>query len=291
MSLGLVRLVRVLALVVMGCGIQTAHGQCILDLPNLVQLGSYDPGASAQIPAGWSLRVSTPTACAAHIQLDALDDVGRLLLQGPDEASFKVVLTQDASGSTSINTAPQDLGVVQIASSQQVTISLWAWRPTGQWLAPGQYRGRVRVSLLDNSGQVLIRRDLDFLSEVSPSVQLYWDNFASGSGSRTARLDFGELVKGAVRRASLVVQANTHHTIALESGQGGQLINSKFPHSGLNYTLRLNGQPMSLGANPSDIRIANSGKIRHELEVQIGPIERVLAGEYVDSLLVTISAQ
>ena len=293
MSLGFLRLmlVRGLAMAVMGCGIQSAPAQCILDVPNQVQLGSYDPGAMAQNPVGWSLRVSTPTTCVARIQVEALDDVGRLSLQGPDAAGFQVLLTQDARGSTPINSAPQDLGAVHITAGQQLTVSLWALRPSGQWLVPGQYRGRVRLSLLDTAGGVLIRRDLVCLLEVSPSVQLHWDNFASGSGSRSARLDFGELVKGAVRSASLVVQANTPHTIALESVQGGQLINSKFPQSGLGYTLRLNGRPMSLSSNASDVRAANPGKVRHDLEVQIGPIERVLAGEYVDSLLVTISAQ
>ena len=282
---------RVLAVISMMSGMQTAHAQCLLDGPSQVQLGSYDPGALAQNPAGWHLRVSTPTACVARIQLDALDDVGRLVLQGPDAAGFQLLLTQDASGSTPINAAPQDLGAVHIGAGQQVTLSLWALRPAGQWLAPGSYRGHVRVSLLDPLGQVLIRRDLVFLAEVSPSVQLHWDSFAAGAGSRSARLDFGELVKGAVRRASLVVQANTPLSIALESVQRGQLINSKFPSSGLSYALRWNGRPMALGANASEFLIASPGKVRHDLEVQMGPVERVLAGEYVDSLLVTLSAQ
>jgi predicted RNA-binding protein with PUA domain len=41
----------------------------------------------------------------------------------------------------------------------------------------------------------------------------------------------------------------------------------------------------------SDIRMATPGKVRHEIEVRIGLIERVLAGEYLDSLLVTVAAQ
>jgi hypothetical protein len=275
----------------MGCGAQAASAQCLLDLPNQVQLGRYDPGALAQSPVGWRLRVSTPTACAATLQVEALDDVGRLVLQGPDAAGLQVVLTQVAGGGTPINASPQDLGSFQITTPQQITVEMWALRPPGQWLAPGQYRGRVRVILMDNAGNALKKRELDFFTDVNASVQLHWDNFSTGAGSRSTRLDFGELVKGAVRSASLVVHANTPHAIALESAQGGQLINSKFPQSGLGYALRLNGRPISLGANPSDILVAHSGKIRHDLEVQIGPVERVLAGEYVDSLLVTISAQ
>jgi hypothetical protein len=105
------------------------------------------------------------------------------------------------------------------------------------------------------------------------------------------RLDFEELVQGATRSAGLVVQANSTYTIALESAQNGQLVNAKFPLMGLAYSLRLDGRPMSLGPNASDIRLATPGRVRHAIEARIGPVERVLAGEYVDSLLVTITAQ
>ena len=284
-------LVRALATATLVCAISSAAAQCVLDIPNQVQLGSYDPGALLQNPIGWRFRVSTQTGCAGRIQLDALDATGRLLLQGPDTAGFTVLMAQDASGSTPVNAAPLDAAAVQIAAGQQVTVSMWAVRPAGQWRVPGPYRGAVRVSLLDKAGLVLTRRDLAFLTAVSPTVQLHWEGVASGSGSPTARLDFGELVQGATRSASLVVQANSSHTIALESTQRGQLVNAKFPLAGLSYSLRLNGRALALGPNASDVRMATPGKVRHEIEVRIGPIERVLAGEYLDSLLVTVAAQ
>lgn len=284
-------LVRALAFTTLMCALDSAAAQCVLDIPNQVQLGSYDPGAPMQNPIGWGFRVSTQTGCAARIQLDALDAAGRLMLQGPDTVGFTVLMAQDASGSTPVNAAPLDAATVQVTTGQQVTFSMWAVRPSGQWRMPGPYRGAVRVSLLDNAGQVLTRRDLAFLTTVSATVQLHWEGVASGSGSPAARLDFGELVQGATRSASLVVQANSPHTIALESTQRGQLVNAKFPHAGLNYALRLNGRSLVLGPNASDVRMATPGKARHEIEVRIGPIERVLAGEYLDSLLVTVAAQ
>ena len=284
-------LVRALALTTLMCAKASAPAQCVLDVPNQIQLGNYDPGTMVQNPTGWSFRVSSQTGCAARIQLDALDATGRLLLQGPDGAGFTVLMAKDASGSTPANAAPLDAAAVQIAAGQQATVSLWAVSPSGQWRMPGSYRGAVRVSLLDSAGQVLAQRDLAFVTAVSPTVQLHWERVASGSGSPSARLDFGELVQGATRSASLVVQANSSHTIGLESTQRGQLVNAKFPQAGLSYSLRLNGRPLALGANASDVRNATQGKVRHEIEVRIGPVERVLAGEYVDSLLVTISAQ
>ena len=293
MSLGAAccRIFRALALPVLLCFHTLLPAQCLLDTPNQVALGNYDPSALAHNATGWNFRVSSQGGCTARIQFDALDATGHLLLQGPDSTGLTVLMAHDASGSAPVNAAPLDAAMVQVAAGQQVTVSLWALRPAGQWRLPGTYRGAVRVSLLDSGGRAVARRDLAFLTTVSPTVQLHWEGVASGSGNPTARLYFGELVQGATRSASLLVQANSNHTIALQSAQHGQLVNAKYPQSGLRYALRLDGQPLALGPPASDVRMATPGKVRHEIEVQIGPIERLLAGEYVDSLLVTITAQ
>jgi hypothetical protein len=272
-------------------GVSWLHAQCVLDVPNQVQLGNYDPGALLHQPVAWPLRLSAAVSCAARVQIEAPDATGGFVLAGPDPRGLRVVLAQDAAGLTPISPAPQDLVATQLLTGQQITWNLWVLRPPNQWIAPGLYRGVMRVSVLDAAGRLVLRRQIALSVQVNPTVALSWSRGQQGEGVRIERLDFGELTQGAVRTARLEVQANSVHTITVESAQRGRLVNSKFPESTLSYELRWNGRAMNLALQSLDVRVASPVKAFHDIEVHIGPVHRVLAGLYVDSLLVTISAQ
>lgn len=274
-----------------GASTQATAKDCALDPPPQVSVGAYDPAAPFQNPVGWSLRASGDSGCVARLQVDLLDAAGSLLLQGPDGTGLRVVLSMDAAGTAPLAAAPQDFATLQLAAGQQTVLPLWILRAPGQWLSPGLYRATVRLTLLDSKGKTLDKRDVGLQANVSPTVRAQFGSLDSASGSNSARLDFGELAQGAVRSASLSVQANTGHAITLESAQRGQLVNRRFAQARIGYELRLNGSPVALSAAVAGVRIASPGKARHQIDVQIGPVERVLAGEYADDLLITITAQ
>jgi hypothetical protein len=267
------------------------HAACLLDLPIQIQLGTYDPGTSATNPIGWSLRLATSEGCSARIQMDGLDAEGILSLQGSDGQSLRLVMAQDASATKHLPAAPQDFGSVQLNPGQQLNTQLWAIRAAGQWLSPGTYRGTLRITLLDVSGLVMLRRDITFVSEVAATVQSSWGLLSSASGITAARLDFGELVQGAVRSASLMVRANTSYGMTVESAQHGRLIHQKLPDAAISYAIILNDRPFDPAHGIAQRFVTTPGVVRHAFSFRIGAVERVLAGDYVDSLLVTIFAQ
>lgn len=271
--------------------IMGVHAACLLDLPIQIQLGSYDPGASAPHPIGWNLRLTTSDSCSARIQMDGLDAEGILSLQGTDGQSLRLVLAQDASATRHLPASPQDFSAVQLNPSQQLNTQLWAIPAAGQWLSPGTYRGTLRITLLDASGLVMLRRDITFVTEVAATVQSSWALLSSVSGSNAARLDFGELAQGAVRSASLMVRANTSYGMTIESAQHGSLIHQKLPESVISYAISLNGRLFDPAHGTPQMFASTPGTVRHAFSFRIGAVERVLAGDYVDSLLVTLFAQ
>jgi hypothetical protein len=104
------------------------------------------------------------------------------------------------------------------------------------------------------------------------------------------QFDFGELMQGARRRAVLDVLANTPYQLQLVSARGGKLVNQSFSASEVGYALRVDGVVMSAAAGNAALAVERAGSSRHPLEVEIGPVQKVLAGHYADELLITISA-
>ncbi len=271
-----------------------AMAQCVLDAPALLMLGRYDPGAAQAIPVSWQLTVKSRhprVGCRARLQAETTDQSGHLLLQGKDPAGLRVALTQDASGRQALAVAPQDLASFQLEPDQQAQLLLWALRSPGQWLSHGLYRGSMHLNLLDEQGRTLDRREVDFQAIVPPVVQARFSQANSASGPSLARLDFGELRQGASRRATLSVQANTGYLITLGSANSGRLVHSSQAREQIGYQLRLDGRPVALNQPLPGQSTLRSGRQQHDIEVEIGPMQQVLAGEYRDSLLITISGQ
>lgn len=271
-----------------------AMAQCVLEAPALLMLGRYDPGAAQAVPVSWQLTVKPRhprVGCRARLQAETTDQAGHLLLQGNDPAGLRVALTQDASGRQVLAAAPQDLASFQLEPDQQAQLQLWALRSPGQWLSHGLYRGSLHLSLLDEQGRTLDRREVDFQAIVPPVVQAQFSQANSATGPSLTRLDFGELRQGASRRASLSVQANTGYLITLGSANSGRLVHSSQAREQIGYQLRLDGRPVALNQPLPGQSALRSGRQQHDIEVEIGPMQQVLAGEYRDSLLITISGQ
>ncbi len=271
-----------------------ALAECVLVAPAALMLGRYDPGVAQAVPVSWQLTVRPrhpKTGCQARLQAEAADQAGNLLLLGDDPAGLRVALAQDASGRQVLPVAPQDMASFQLEPDQQAQLVLWAVRSPGQWISPGLYRGSLHLTLLDGQGRTLERREVDFQSIVPPVVQAQFGQSTSAAGLISTRLDFGELRQGASRSAALAVQANTGYTLTLSSTNNGRLVHSSLAREQVGYQLRIDGRPVALNQSIPGLSAIRSGRQRHDIEVEIGPMQQVLAGEYRDSLLITISGQ
>lgn len=258
---------------------------CTLVLSPHWGLDSYNADAS---PAARPLavRVLGNQGCQATLQAQWQGLAGNLSLPGPDGAALRVALTTDAAGTRPLPAAPQDVAALSIDRGRDTTLYLWARPQPAQWVAPGTYEAPLRLRVVGPQG-TLDEREVTVSIPVSAAVRA---SFAGGAG-QTARLDFGELAQGMLRSAQLDVQANTGHRITLESTQRGRLVNRRFTASSIAYSLRVDGVGVSPAAANAGISIPSAGLARHRIEVEIGPVERVLAGEYSDDLLITITAQ
>ena len=267
---------------------------CVLDAPAMVMLGHYDPSAARPIPVGWNLAVRTrnpKVGCRARLQMEVPDSAGNLVLRGSDPAGLRLSLSQDASGNLPMLVAPQEIGSFDLGPGEQAQFTFWAWRGAGQWVSPGLYRGTARLGLLDDQGRMLDHRDVDFQTLLNASVRAGFGKINTQSGLNSSRLDFGELTQGAKRHAILAVQSNTAYTITLSSAQQGRLVNRSFTSASIAYLLRIDGMPLPLTQADASLNVMRRGQQSHDIEVEIGPVQRVIAGEYADSLLITISAQ
>lgn len=263
---------------------------CRLDSPAAVTLERYRPD-SAPTASAWTLRVRSTRGCVARLQIEGLSEPGRLLLAGPAATGDRLALSISGqpSGTEPVAAAPVDAASITVGTQQDQTLRLWLRPEPGQWLAAGNWQHTVLARLIDAQGRTLDTREVRISAQVDATVRAQFSDTAGGS--QLARLDFGLLQQGARRSTTLDVQANTPHSVVLESAQRGHLTNARAPQSpAIAWTLRINGQTVGL-ATAARLPFAAGGRQRHVLEAEIGSVERVLAGEYRDELQITITAQ
>jgi hypothetical protein len=199
---------------------------------------------------------------------------------------LRVNATLDAAGSQALPAAPLDVVSVRLEPGRSLDLPVWLGVAAGQWLTAGTYGVSLRWRLVNAAGQSVDEQDTAWQLDVEPAVRL---GFGAGT-SRESVVDFGELAEGATRSTTLMVQANAGYRLQLDSRQGGQLVHSRALGPGVPYTLRVDGvatQPRRSGWGLQ----GQAGLTTHQLQVEIGRLDRVLAGDYADELLFTVTAQ
>lgn len=259
---------------------------CALVVPGHWSLDGYDPAQASGRAEPQAIRVQAGKGCQAWLRVEWQGMAGDLPLAGPGASNLRLALSTDSAGASPLQPAPQDAALFQLEAGREALFYLWARPLPGQWIEPGTYSALLRLSLVGAAG-TLAEADLPVSINVKAAVRA---GFA-GSGGKLARLDFGELAQGLQRSVGLDVQANTGHRVTLESTQRGQLVNRRFSQSAISYRLRVAGVVVGAEASGAGITIPSAGQARHRIEVEIGPVEKVLAGDYEDDLLITITAQ
>lgn len=266
---------------------------CVLDSPSTVHLPFYDP-TSAPVAVAWQIKLRGIWGCEAQLQIDNLDTPGRIGLEGSSGGErLQTSLLTQASGGTPVPPAPAPVNSFKLAAGQETTVLLWLRADATQWVGAGLYQRALGVRITRANGTTLDYRETRIASEVRATARASFGAVSdTGSGSSSvARLDFGELQQGAQRSATLEVLANSTHTLGLSSTGRARLVNQQNPSSSIGWGLRINGQPVALESGNTVLPFLARGRVRYQFEAQIGTVERVLAGDYADDLLITITAQ
>lgn len=272
---------------------QALAQDCVIDSPATVAMPFYDPTAATAAVA-WQIKLRGIRGCDARLQIENLDAPGRVALVGGSSGErLQTSLLTQASGGIPVPPAPSEVGTFKLAAGQEATLVLWLRADATQWTSAGLYQRTLGLRLTRTSGETLDYRETLVVNSVRATARARFGAISdSGSGgSSVARLDFGELQQGAQRGATLEVLANTAHTLSLTSTGRGRLVNRQNPSSSIAWNLRINGQPVALASGNTVLPFVARGRIRYQFDAQIGAIERVLAGDYADDLLITITAQ
>lgn len=257
--------------------------------PSAIQ--TYDPSANFRIPTAAVLRVRAITDCTVRLQIDRLDGLGELRLTGVDPAALRVQLSQDASGTAPLQATPFDTASWTLLAGQTVAYSIWISPLPQQWVSAGLYQSPLRFRLLDSNGSTLDQRDWLLSMQAQATAKVSF----TGMGARVARLDFGEISANARRSAGLDVWANSGYQIKLSSQNRGFMQNKQASVAGrdsqIPYSVNLAGQNLSLASGDASLQSQGNGNLRYQLDVTLGEVQRLLAGEYADDLLITVIAQ
>ncbi|NBD94913.1 MAG: hypothetical protein GVY11_00345 [Gammaproteobacteria bacterium] len=105
-------------------------------------------------------------------------------------------------------------------------------------------------------------------------------------GTAPAFLHLGDLISGGRARAFLTLDGNIPVTLSVVA-TNGVLIHTEFPQYTAPYSLAL-GSAQGAGTSDYEIRLEPGDTV--VLEVSVGELERLVAGDYQDILQLTMTA-
>lgn len=268
-----------------------AVADCDLVFPTSVYLGNYDPNQPMQTPVSWYFDVYALKGCNLHLQFEDIDASGAFILLGPENSALRIVMAHDYNGYAPVKPAPNDFMHINLVDNEKLNFQLWLIKPPNKWLPAGLYACQIRLRNQNDAGQTTGFKDINFQINVIPSVNVSLGQAGGYSNMTSAILDFGILANGEQRKTQLLVQANTPYSVSLQSDQGGFLTNLHYPAEKIPYKFRMDNVLLDLTKGEQTIQVSNLQNSAHTLDVEIGAIEKILAGQYSDTLLMTISAQ
>ncbi|AOS96657.1 hypothetical protein AUP74_01195 [Microbulbifer aggregans] len=172
------------------------------------------------------------------------------------------------------------------------TLDLVVKLPVGQARRIGDYDNTFVLRVFANGQWV---RDIDFRlsARVAPQADLQLAGNAQSQLGRSAGMNFGELEEGETLSAMLAVRANGAYNLAVASENNGQLqhVSLKGENTAVPYRAWLDGQQLSLqgGKDSRSFSAPENGRRLRNISVQIGDTKGRMAGQYRDTLRVTVT--
>lgn len=265
--------------------------ECAIDSPPTVALAAYDPTTNPVVSV-WKIRIRAVKACQASLVIENLQSSGRVALKG-NYATENLLLeiASQANAGAPVPMAPTAWTGLKLLAGQEIILLIWLRPDASQWISPGFYQQTLAARLLRTNGETIDYRETQITNYIKATANAQFGVSTGTGGSQVARFDFGELQRNASRSATLDVLSNAAHSISISSSGNGRLVNKQHQNATVPWALRINGQSISLSAGSTALTFTAKGRIQYTLEARIGEIERLLAGDYADDLLITIMAQ
>ena len=274
----------------------------IRDLSRIEPASTYDPYGGTAGPEfhRFEIQHQNGPGCAFAIGVDDGENGGRRMSgDGGDMLYYE--LWQDSSRSQRLTdpvTGDMAGAIVGFAENgngnDRVEVSFYSTIQGGQGVSGGTYRDRVgfRLYLLEDGmpSDVLDTQDVQVRTRVANvvSAAVLVGGVRRPLAGTAGVLDFGQMSTGATRSFDLEVSGNSGYDVTVQSENQGQLVSAGRTQS-IGYSLTINGRSVSLG---SPVVISGGGGYGlHQMVVTIGDVSQALAGDYADSLVVTVAAR
>lgn len=164
--------------------------------------------------------------------------------------------------------------------------------PRGQARRAGNYSNTF-VARIFADGRPLLDIDFPLSVRVAAQADLHLAGNGEGQLGRSTVMNFGKLETGKTLSALMAVRANGAYNLTVSSENNGQMrhVSLVGENTAVPYTASLDGQPLSLqsGTDSRDYSIPNDGEQMRNISVQIGDVKGRMAGQYRDTLRVTVT--
>lgn len=274
-----------------------AQCQARIEAPGQVRSAPLDPflARSTLIEIPVSVRYTSDQRCPLTITATSSGGGRRVLRSGPHTLPY--VLT-DASSFELPNAAGLVRGFVIPPGAPTPTrsVKLLGRIDVEQAVPAGSYTDQVELRLYNAATGELLDGPATLALEVE-APQRVQINLAGvrgpfGAGAGYSVMDFGRLETGETQSAYLQVRANSDVSIVVESERGGVLAPREGSGPGVPYMLRLDGQTVALrGGASGGLRRSPTRSLAgqsYEVQVTIGAVEGLFAGDYQDVVTLTV---
>lgn len=249
-----------------------------------------------------TLKVSAIDAdCPFYVTVAAtmVGGAGGLLTGPGTPLVFEVY--RDASGAQAMRPSPlatQSETLVGTASRKgppetfQVVYSI----PALQIVPPGVYSGQITIAVYEGSfgsGLLRIQKQVPLSITIPSIAELTFATATFKTKKKQVAVDFGVMSEGKIKGVTLHARGNGGYRISVNSGNGGVMLQpDPSDKSAVSYTLSIDGRPVKLGKSEDEAVIyqgtTDAHGNDHRFDFRIGSIREAAAGDYEDTVSVTI---
>lgn len=271
--------------------------RCEIDVSSIDRIeptAEYDPyGGNATGYHTVELEHDDGPACALLVGIDDGGNGSRVMESSKDRLVYDLYKDSRLSQRVGdIRGNESNMFALQMdKKNDEASIQFFSNIPSGQLVAKGTYSDRVTVNVYQLVDGVpvgpIATRSAQVRTKVRSvvSASVIVDGVARPLNGSVGTLDLGDLTRGSNGRFDLDISGNGDYSLSLSSQNGGRLVTTGGDSVG--YQLYVSGRAVSVGRG-ANVDLGGAG--RYELRVETGAAGQVLAGDYHDNLILTITA-
>ncbi len=278
-------------------GASPALAECALTLSSgsTAAIANYDALAGGTFVAPIAIRAtnSGTSACTGTIGFDARRNNDRLRGPQNETMAFQIAAEDSVSRTIFDPLTPQNAGLrVMVAAGGAIELRPQLVVEGAQRGVSGRYDAQIDVLYRDDRApQRAVTSALTVAANVVPSVQANFVGLDGGADS-SATLALGELSTGLKRSIGLQLRANADVDVTVTSQNRGRLVRDG-GGGDIRYDLAIGGGQVNLQQiDQVKLRLADSVRGNtQQMQIEVGNIDRAVAGTYRDTVTFRISAR